>query len=106
MEKNKRGASSRWSSKRILNSERDNFIKHCDPDPDETGNRKRRADEESDENKPEVEAKPEVATEADNDYCSYNKSVPKCTIRNICIYRYNFSMEWNFGDTGMFYLYI
>ena len=86
----------------ILNSIRDNFVKHCNSDPDETG-RKRRADGDTkdiaEKNEPEV--KPET-TPVEDDYCSFNKTVPKCTIRNTCIYHYNFSMEWNFGDTGMF----
>ena len=91
----------------ILNSVRDNFVKHCNSDPDETGHRKRRADADTESND---NAKPEVETEmksetapVENDYCSFNKSVSKCTIRNTCIYHYNFSMEWNFGDTGTFY---
>ena len=82
-------------------------MRHCKSDPDETGNRKRRADGDTESNgdaKPEVETdiKPET-TPAENDYCSFNKTeFKKCTIRNTCIYHYNFSMEWNFGDTGMF----
>ena len=75
-------------------------MKHCNSDPDETGNRKRRADGDA---KPEVETDvKKETTPAENDYCSFNKTVSKCTIRNTCIYHYNFSMEWNFGDTGTF----
>ena len=83
-----------------LNSVRDNFVKHCNDDPDETGNRKKRADETPDKTEVAPEAKSETTVE--NDYCSFNKTVSKCIIRNTCIYHYNFSMEWNFGDTGKF----
>ena len=82
-----------------MNSVRDNFVKHCNDDPDETGNRKKR-DETPDKTEVAPEAKSETPVE--KDYCSFNKTVSKCTIRNTCIYHYNFSMEWNFGDTGKF----
>ena len=88
----------------ILNSIRDNFVKHCNSDPDETG-RKRRADGDTKIVDDEPEVKPEIKPETtpiEDDYCSFNKNVSKCTIRNTCIYHYNFSMQWNFGDTGTF----